>query len=227
MVKYNKVNVKLSDSQLNNLKSAAKQQTVVTLIINIKMFNGNNLPHELILKTRQATKLRNGIENNIPTDIQLSRGPISEMIQSGGFLGSLLSKLAGPLMKVAVSLAKNILAPSGITAAAPAIDAEIQKKIYGSGTTTRIISNEDMNDIMKIVPVFEHSNIILKRVIEKTKNETKEQKRGFLGFLLSTSEASLLGNMLRRKGKLRGCYGNKERKGILTAWIRKWLWIFD
>ena len=129
MVKYNKVNVKLSDSQLNNLKSAAKQQTVVTLIINIKMFNGNNLPHELILKTRQATKLRNGIENNISTDIQLSRGPISEMIQSGGFLGSLLSKLAGPLMKVAVSLAKNILAPSGITAAAPAIDAEIQKKI--------------------------------------------------------------------------------------------------
>ena len=84
-----------------------------------------------------------------------------------------------------------------------------------------------MNDIMKIVPVFERSNIIWKRVIEKTKNETKEQKRGFLGFLLSTSEASLLGNMLRRKGKLRGCYGNKERKGILTAWIRKWLWIFD
>ena len=107
MVKYNKVNVKLSDSQLNNLKSAAKQQTVVTLIINIKMFNGNNLPHELILKTRQATKLRNGIENNISTDIQLSRGPISEMIQSGEFLGSLLSKLAGPLMKVAVSLAKK------------------------------------------------------------------------------------------------------------------------
>ena len=122
MVKYNKVNVKLSDSQLDNLKSAAKQQTVVTLIINVKIFNGNNLPHELILKTRQATKLRNRIENNISTDIQLSRGPISEMIQSGGFLGSLLSKLACPLMKVAVSLAKNILAPSGITTAAPAID---------------------------------------------------------------------------------------------------------
>ena len=122
MVKYNKVNVKLSDSQIDNLKPAAKQQTVVTLIINVKIFNGNNLPHELILKTRQATKLRNRIENNISTDIQLSRGPISEMIQSGGFLGSLLSKLACPLMKVAVSLAKNILAPSGITTAAPAID---------------------------------------------------------------------------------------------------------
>ena len=74
--------------------------------------------------------------------------------------------------------------------------------------------------------MFQFLNILI-LVIEKTKNETKEQKRGFLGFLLSTSEASLLGNMLRRKGTLRGCYGNKERKGILTAWIRKWLWIFD
>ena len=73
------------------------------------------------------------------TDIKLSKGQISKITQSGGFLGSLLSKLAGPFMKVVGPLAKNILAPLGITATALAIDAGIQKKIYGSGTTTLII----------------------------------------------------------------------------------------
>ena len=96
--------------------------------MNIKMFNGNNLPHELLLNTRQKTKLRTAFENNMSTDIKLSKAEISKIIQSGGFLGSLLSKSAGPLMKVAVPLVKNILAPLGITAAASAIDAGIQKK---------------------------------------------------------------------------------------------------
>ena len=100
------------------------------------MFNGNNLPHKLLLTTRQKTKLRNAFENNISTDIKLSRAQIPKIIQSGGFLGALLSKLAGPLMKVAVPLAKNILAPLGITDAASGIDAGIQKKIHGSGTRT-------------------------------------------------------------------------------------------
>ena len=119
--------------------------------MNIKMFNGNNLPHELLLTTRQKTKLRNAFENNMSTDIKLSRAQIPRIIQSGGFLGALLSKLAGPLMKVAVPLAKNILAPLGITTAASAIDAGIQKKICGFETTTLIISNEEMDGIMKIV----------------------------------------------------------------------------
>ena len=70
------------------------------------MFNGNNLPHELLLITRQQTKLRNAVNNNMSTDLKLSKAQISKIIQSGGFLGSLLSKLAGPLMKVAISLAK-------------------------------------------------------------------------------------------------------------------------
>ena len=76
------------------------------------------------------------------TDIKISKPQILKIIQSGGFLGSLLSKLAGPLMKVAVPLAKNILALLAITAPVSAIDAAIQKKIHGSGTTTLIISNE-------------------------------------------------------------------------------------
>ena len=92
------------------------------------MFNGNDLPHELLLTTRQKTKLRNAFNNNMSTDLKLSKAHISKIIQSGGFLGSLLSKLAGPLMKVAIPLAKNALAPLGITEAASAIDSGIQKK---------------------------------------------------------------------------------------------------
>ena len=107
------------------------------------MFDKNNLPHELLLTTRQKTKLRNAFNNNMSADIKLSKAQISKIIQSGGFLGVLLSKLAGPLMKVAVPLAKNILAPLGITAAASAIDTGIQKKIHGSGTTTLIISKRN------------------------------------------------------------------------------------
>ena len=74
------------------------------------------------------------------TDLKLSKAQINKIVQSGGFLGSLFSKLAGPLMKVAIPLAKNVLAPLGITAAASAIDAGIQKKKHGSGT----IPNEEL-----------------------------------------------------------------------------------
>ena len=86
------------------------------------MLDGNDLPHELLLTTRQKTKLRNAFNNNMSTDLKLSKAQIFKIAQSGKFLGSLLSKVAGPLMKVAVPLAKNILAPLGITAAASAID---------------------------------------------------------------------------------------------------------
>ena len=123
MVEYSKVNVKLSDTQLKKLKNAVKNKTGTTLRISLKMFNGNNLPHELLL-TRQKTKVRNAF-NNMSTDLKLSEAQIFKIIQSGGFLGSLLSKLAGPVMKVAIPLAKNVLAPLGMTAAALAIDAGI------------------------------------------------------------------------------------------------------
>ena len=97
------------------------------------MFDGNDLPHELLLTTRQKTKLRNAFNNNTSADIKLSKAQINKIIQSGGFLGSLLSKLAGPLMKIAVPLAKNVLAPLGITAAALALGAEIPKKYMDVG----------------------------------------------------------------------------------------------
>ena len=102
--------------------------------MNIKMFDGNNLPHELLLTTRQTIKLRNAIESNVSTDIKLCKAQISKIIQSGGFLSSFLSKLVYPSTKAAVPLTKTILASLGITAAASEIDAGIQNKMYGSGT---------------------------------------------------------------------------------------------
>ena len=111
-------------------------------------------------------------------------------------------------MKLAIPLARNVLAPLGITAAASAIDAGIQKKIHGSGTTTLLIANEKMSDVMKIVQALEDSNILLKGVTETIKNETKEQKGGFL---------SMLGNFLAGKGIVRAGSGNKRGKGIVRA----------
>ena len=179
MVVYSKVNVKLTDVQLEKLKIAVKNKTGMTLWMNLKMLDWNDLPYELLLTTRQKTELQNAFNDNMSTDLKVSEAQISKIIQSGGFLGSLLSKLAGPLMKVAVPLAKNILAPLEITAAAPAIDAAIQEKIHGSGTTTLIISNEKMNDIMKIVQDLQDSNILLKGVTKTIKNKQKNKKEDF------------------------------------------------
>ena len=131
-------------------------------------------------------------------------------------------------MKVAAPLAKNILAPLGLTA----VDAGIQKRIHGSGrplcsapwTTTLIISNEGMNDIMKIVQALEDSNILLKGVTKTIKNETKEQKGGFLSMLLGTLGASFLGNLLTGKGIVRAGSGNKKGNGIVrTSSGKEWV----
>ena len=175
MVQYTKVNVKLSDSQIKKLKDAVKDNTGTTLRISLKMFNGNVLQHELLLTTRQKTKIRNAFNNNMPTDLKLSKAQINKIIQSGGFLGRLfgpLLKIALPLIKNVIKpLAKSVLIPLGLTAAA---DAGIHKKILGFGNTTLIISNEEMNDIMKIVQAPENFNILLKGVTETIENETKE-----------------------------------------------------
>ena len=176
-------------------------------------------------RRNKKTKLRNAFNNNTWVDIKLSKAQITTIIQSGGFLGSLLSKLAGPLMKVAIPLAKNVLASLGITAVASATDAGFQKKIHGSGTTTGtttlIISNEEMNDIMKIVQALEDSNILLKGVIKTIKNEKKERKGGFLSMLLGTLGASLLRNLLAGKGIVTAGSGNKKGKGIIRAGFGK------
>ena len=107
MVEYNKVNVKLSDTQLKKLKTAVENKTGRTLRMSLKIFSGNDLPHELLLTTRQKTKLRNSFNNNMSTDLKLSKAQISKIIQSGGFLGRLL----GPLLKTGLPLIKNVIKP--------------------------------------------------------------------------------------------------------------------
>ena len=132
MVEYTKVNVKLSNTHLKKLKDTVTNTTGTTLRISLKMFNGNNLPHELLLTTRQKTKIRNAFNNNTSTDIKFSKAQINKIIQSGGFLGRLLGPLLKtglPLIKDVIKpLAKKVLIPLGLTAAASAADAGIHKK---------------------------------------------------------------------------------------------------
>ena len=116
------------------LKTAVKDKTGTTLRISLKVFNGNDLPHELLLTTRQKAKLRNAFNNNVSTDLKLFRVQISKIIQSGGILGRLL----GPLLKTGLALIKNVikplaksvLIPLGLTAAASAADVGIHKKYW-------------------------------------------------------------------------------------------------
>ena len=169
MVEYSKVDCKLTNVQLNKVKKAVKSNEGATLRLGIRNFNKDEDPHELLLTTRQNIKLRNDLNNNSATDIKLSKTQIKNIIQSGGFLGKLLSKLAGPLMKVALQLAKNVLATLGLTAAMSAIDVSIQKKIHGSGVKL-IIEQEDMNIIIEIIKALENSGIFLKRVSKAIKN---------------------------------------------------------
>ena len=123
--------------------------------------------------------------------------------------------LTGNVLK---PLAKSVLIPLGLTAAAAAIDAAIHKKTFGSGNTTSVISNADMNKIVKIIKLFEESGLLIKRVSETTKTEAKEQKEGFFGMLLSTLCASLFGSLLTGKGKIRAGEGTiRAAKGSIRA----------
>ena len=211
MFEYNTVNAKLSNSQLNKLKSAAKNRQETPLRVSAKMFNSDNLPHELFLTTRQTTKLRNAIENNMSTDIKSSKAQISKIIQSGGFLGKLLC----PLLKTGLPLLKSVIKPLvllGLTAASSAIDAGVQKKIYGSGATTLVISNEEINDIAKIVLGLEDSGILLKVVTKTIKNETK---RRFPIYVTGHIRSCLLGDLLTKKSSGKGAV--RAGEGFLRA----------
>ena len=212
MVEYSKINCKLTNLQLNKLKKAVKSNEGLTLRLSTINFNKDEVPHELLLTARQNTKLRNALNNNSATDIKLSKAQIKKLMQSGGFLGKLLSKLAGPLMKVAMPLAKNVLAPLGLTVAMSAIDGSIRKKIHGLGIKL-IIEEEDMQDIIKIIKELENSDILLRGVSKTIENEIKEQRRGFLSMLLGTLGAILSGNLLTGKGIIRV----GEGKGIIRA----------
>ena len=224
MTQYNSLNVKLSNSQLNKLKSSIKNETDVVLRIPSNMVGDSNddtnFPHELLLTNRQVANIRKAFANYSSIDNKLSKTQLSKMIQSGGFLANLLGELVGPLMKVAMPLAKNVLAPLGLSAAMSAIDGSIKKKMLGSGAATLIISNDEMDDILKIVKSLENSDVLLKGVSETIQNEAEEQRGEFLGMLLGTLGASLLGDVLSKglsgkgviraaEGTIRAGYGSK------------------
>ena len=225
--------MKLRNSQLNKLKSAIKNETEVVIRLSPNMKGDSNdkanFPHELLLTDRQVSSIHKAFANNSSVDIKFSKTQLSKMIQSGEFLGKLLGPLLKtglPLMKSVITpLAKSILIPLGLTAAAAAAaaaDAGIHKKILGSGGhTTLIISNRDMEDLIKIVKSLEDSGLLLNGVAESVKNEIKEQKGGFLTMLLGTLGASLLGNLLTGQGinkKGKGIHGiHRAGEGIVRA----------
>ena len=215
MTQYNSLNVKLSNSLLNKLKSGIKNGTEVTLKISSNVVGDSNdesnFPHKLLLTNTQVSKLRKTFPNNSSANKKLSKTQLHKIGQSAGFLGRLL----GPLLKTGLPLigsvlkplAKNVLIPLGLTAAASATDAAIPKKMFGSGTTTLIISNEEKNDIIKLVKSLEESGLLIKDVSETIKNEAEEQKGGLLSMLLGTLGASLLGNLLAGKDTIRAGEG--------------------
>ena len=184
MTQYNSLNVKLSNSQLNKLKSSTKNKIDVVLRISSNMVSNSNdntnFPHALLLTNRQVANIRKAFAKNTSIDIKLSKTQLSKMIKSGGFLGRLLGPLLKtglPLMKSVIRpLAKSVLIPLGLTAAASAADAGIDKKILGSGhnNTTLIISNDEMDDILKIVKSLEDSRVLLKGVKMKLKNKEED-----------------------------------------------------
>ena len=179
MTEFNSLNVRLSNSQLNKLKFAIKNETeaVLRLFSNMIGNNETNFPYELLLTDRQISSLLKSFANNSSADIKLSKTQLSKMMQWGEFLSRLLGpflKTGLPLIKIVIKpLAKSVLIPLGFTAAALAADAGIHKKILESGNTTLIISNNEMKDIIKIVKSFEDYGLLLKGVTGTVQNEIK------------------------------------------------------
>ena len=195
MTQYNMLNIKFSISQLNKLKPARKNRTEVTLNLSSNLIgnsnNETNFPHKnrgILLKgaTRKITS------------------------QEGGFLDFFRPLMAAglPLMKsVFTPLAKSVLLLLGLSAGMSAADAAIQKKIYGSGSTALIISNEEMEDIMEIVKSLEESGLLIQEISETIRKETKGQKGELLPVLLGALTASMLASVLTGKGVIRAGEG--------------------
>ena len=230
MTQYNSLNVKLPNSQLDKIKSTIEDGTEVVLRLSTNMISDSddkiNFPHELLLTNRQVANLCKAFANKSSTDIKLSKTQISKMMQSGGFLDRLLGSLLKtglPLMKnLNKPLAKIILIPLGLTAAALAADVGTHKKILGSScplafalqnNTILIISNDETKDINRIVKSLEDSGFLFKGLSETIQNETKEQGGGLLSMLLGPLGASLLGNILAGKGAI----GKRKGWGIYRA----------
>ena len=179
MTQYNSLNVKFSNSQLNKLKSTIKNETEVTLKLSSNVVGDSNdenkFPHKFLLTNTQVLKTRKAFANGSSANTKLSKTHLLKIGESGGFLGRLL----GPLLKtgslflgnILKPLAQSVLLPLGLTAAAAATDAAIHKKMIGSGFTTLIISNEEINDIMEKVKSIEDSGLLIKQLVKQFKTK--------------------------------------------------------
>ena len=185
----------------------------------------NNLPHNLLVTNTQVSMLCKAFATGSSSNIKFSKINLSKMVQLGGFLGRLLRTLlkAGLLLigNVLKPLAKSVFMPSELTAAAAAAtNTAIQTKIFGLGITALIFSNEEMDDIMKIVKSLKESGLLIKGVIETIETEAKNKKMDFLSTLLGTLAASLLGSILTGKGAIRsgdGTSAANQGRGTIRA----------
>ena len=187
----------MSNSKLNKLKLRISNCTEVTLKLSsnvaVDSNDENSFSHKLLWTITLVLRLRKSFANNSSANIKLSKSQLHKIRQSGGFLGRLL----GPLLKtelllignVLKLLVKSVLIPLELTAA--------------SVTDVAIHKNEQINDIIKIVKPPEESGLLIKGVKETIKSETKKQKGGFLRMSLGTLGASILGNLLAGKCKIR------------------------
>ena len=181
MTQYNTKSVKFYNLQLNRLKSGIKNGTEVTLNLSSNVIGNSNdeynFPHKLLLTKTQVLKLSKAFANNTSANIKLSKTQLHQIGQSGGFLGRLLEPLLKtglPLIKnVLKPLVKSVLTPLGLTAAALATDVVIQNKVFRSGMITLIISDQEMDDIMKIIKSLKEFGLSIKDVSKAVKNEAK------------------------------------------------------
>ena len=181
----------MSNSQLNELKSGIKNGTEVTLKLSSNVVGDsndeNNFSLKLLLTNTQVSRLRKTFGNGSSAKIKLLQTQLQKIGRSGGLFGRLLGlllKTGLPLIgNVLKPLAKRVLMPLRLTATASATDAAIHKKMFRSGFTTLIISNKELNDIIKIVKSLEGSGLFIKGISKAVKNE---QKGGFFGMLLDT-----------------------------------------
>ena len=192
MANYQEARVKLSNTQLNKLKSTTKNKAGTISRLNKKNFEDEELPHELFLTTRQTTKIGNVFANNKSTDVKLSKAQISKIIQSDGSFGSWLGNLGKKsLTNIAITLARDNLPGLVSNLTLSAIN-KSDRKISEKGAVTAgkgftlFISSEDMNDIIKIRKSLEDSGVLIDGVTKKN------QEDGFLGALLAPLAVSLV-----------------------------------
>ena len=190
----------------------------------------------MFLTNTQVSKFGKVFANNTSADKKVSKTLLRKIVQSGGFLGSLLGPLLKPglplIGNVLKPLPKRVLMPLRLIAAESAADAAIHQKMFAFGRVVKVsdrtrpsdlalrtllmISNEEMNDVMKIIKSFEESGLLIKGFNRTIKSEAKEKKRGFLSMLLGTLDATLLGDLLTGKGTISAVKGT-IRAGENTA----------